>query len=611
MTNTHRDPLRDRQLNTADLPRETNGTPKGQGVGHLAADRALKGIAASMRKPIAPGSKSSSGIALPFALPSAAREWPLGTSPFDAQSSQSPPLGMEQISPTNQVRPLQDLTNDNKTSSDFVSFRSVLKQKDYRLADQPQLGEHYYEMFPQVDCRGVYAPYCDLDFLADPVNDWLPYDSASQIDVYSGKTLNANQRPLLELGRPYYFLGQFPESYTFLGETNLVAPRFVIFGDYRTALATNDQNGNTQTVWAHRLNLDMDLKLTATERFHVFMGPLDHGNQFTRGVFDNGQYDFFPAFDGQLDTAFFEGDLGALAGGLGNEVLPFDLPIAIGLMPLIFQNGIWMEDAILGAAATIPAQHSSFLDLSNFDITFFAGIDKLVSPAFAGDDGAAKVYGTTTFIEAYDGYFEAGYAYLEDRSLQNRSYHNIGLSYTRRYRSIVSTSYRAIVNSGQTPNGIDETAEGVLLLWENSLITSSPYTCVPYFNLFVGFGRPQSVARAGVAGGILRNTGINFETDGLTGYPTLDASGNDTFGGAIGMNLLSSNFDQQLVAEFAFLNTMGSNPNRNAPGDQYGFGLRYQLPVTNAVILRCDAMVGLLNNANDISGVRFEFRHKF
>ena len=36
-----------------------------------------------------------------------------------------------------------------------------------------------------------------------------------------------------------------------------------------------------------------------------------------------------------------------------------------------------------------------------------------------------------------------------------------------------------------------------------------PLTFVPYGNFFVGWDRPQSVARAGVSGGILRNSGIN------------------------------------------------------------------------------------------------------
>jgi hypothetical protein len=287
------------------------------------------------------------------------------------------------------------------------------------------------------------------------------------------------------------------------------------------------------------------------------------------------------------------------------------MPIALGLMPLLFQNGIWLEDAIAGAAVTLPASSSPALDISNYDVTFFAGFDQINSPAFGIDDNAARLFGGTTFLEAFDGYLEVGYAYLNDRRALDRSYHNLGVSYTRRHADVVSSSYRIIANLGQRAVGIDDTAEGALLLWENSLITSSPYNVVPYFNLFAGFGRPQSVARAANAGGILRNSGILFETDGLTGYPTLDDTANDTVGGAFGLNLLSSSFDQQLVLETAVVNPIGNDPNRNAMGNQYGFGIRYQIPINHAALIRCDAMYGILKGSDDVSGLRIEFRHKF
>jgi hypothetical protein len=244
------------------------------------------------------------------------------------------------------------------------------------------------------------------------------------------------------------------------------------------------------------------------------------------------------------------------------------------------------------------------------DITFFAGYDKLNSPAFQGDDSAARVMGVATFIEALNGYFEVDYAFLDDRTGQDRSYHNMAIGYTRRYGRFISNSTRIIVNAGQQSN-VPGTADGVLLLSENSLITGSPSTVVPYFNMFAGFDRPQSVGRNAAAGGILRNTGILFESDNLTGYPTLDATANDTFGMALGLNLLADEFAQQLIVEVAALGVMGDDANRNAVGDQYGVGVRYQLPLTNSVIFRADAMVGFLRGDEDINGGRMEIRKKF
>lgn len=478
-------------------------------------------------------------------------------------------------------------------------------------APVPKIGDHFFDPNPEVDCGlAPLGPHLD-DFSPDPIYAPLPYDGEKQIDVYSGKRLYATQMPLLQWGREQYGPGQFPRSMTFLGETNLVTPQLLVYGDFRSALASNRVNGDSRSVWANRLNLDIDFEITSTERFHAFMGPLDSGNQFTRLEYDSGDARFVPEFDADVDFAFFEGDAGAIWGGMNGQVLPFTLPFAAGVFPMFVQNGYWVNDAFLGTAVTIPARNSALLDIANYDVTFFTAFDNVSSPAFGPDDNAAKVYGATSWIEAYNGYIELGYGFVDDRTAFDRSYHNITAAYSRRYGAWLSNSVRVIANAGQEPTAIAQSADGVFVVLENSLITSNPWTVVPYFNLYAGFDRPQSLARAPGAGGILNHVGINFETDGLTGYPTLDASANNTFGGAIGLNLLPQDFSQQLVTEFAFVQAFGDPSTRVAAGDQYGLGLRYQIPISNAVILRMDAMHGFLENSDDVSGARFEFRHKF
>jgi hypothetical protein len=273
----------------------------------------------------------------------------------------------------------------------------------------------------------------------------------------------------------------------------------------------------------------------------------------------------------------------------------------------VLQNGIWLEDAFVGAAATIPAKNSPWLDWSNFDTTFFVGWDELTTPAFAGDDNATFV-GATTFIERRGGYIELGYAYVDDPADAGRSYHNLGLSYTRRYLNLVSNSARLIVNAGQDGPQSQRTADGFLVLLENSLLTPLPYNIIPYANLFAGFDRPQSLGRLQ---GPLKNTGINFESDLLTGYPILDDSANNTYGGAFGVDLLGRQFDRQLIIETAVLQAFDDDATRNAPGDQYALGLRWQRRLNQSLILRADVMHGWLENSNDIDGARVELRHKF
>ena len=464
----------------------------------------------------------------------------------------------------------------------------------------------------QFSGNGREIPYSGADFapLSMPP---LPVDPYADLMVYRGKTPVATQRPWVELGRPLYTPGLYPPASSFLfGETNLLMPHFYVYGDYRTGLAVNENQKGAARSWAHRLNLDMDLQFTATERLHAFLGPLDRTNDVTRLDFSNSKnIEFVDRTDIRLDTLFFEGDAGAILGGREGTYSPFDLPFSFGLMPLVYQNGIWMEDAMIGAACAIPTQHSAALNWPNYEVSLFALTDQVTTDAFKGDNNAAEVFGSAWFIEAYGGYIEADYAFIHDDVGGHRSYHNTSLSFTRRYFSRLSNSVRFLTNFGQALPSDQRTADGYLFLLENSLITANPNYFVPYANFFYGSGKPQSVARAAGSGGILRNTGINFETDGLTAYPTLDATGNNTYGAALGLNILGNNFSQQLVLELAALAATGNPQFRGAPGDQYAAGVRYQKPLSHRWIFRADSMYGWLRNSEDIYGNRIEFRWKF
>jgi hypothetical protein len=466
------------------------------------------------------------------------------------------------------------------------------------------------------------APYDPKAFRPDPNYTNEAYNADAQLKIYGDKRAVPTTRPMIELGRELYRQGPFQPAPDFLGKKNLVFAQLLVSGDWRSAFAMNDVGDNTFSALNTRLNLDVDLKLTATERIHAFFRPLDNNNKFTGITFDDGDAEEKLRLDGNPEALFFEGDLGSISSGLFGKDSRFDLPFTFGLIPLIFQNGVWLEDAFTGFAFSIPARNSRLFDWSNFDVTFFAGFDKVTSPAFVRsngnlDDSGASVYGVTTFIEANQGYWEAGYAYLDDDHSNDNdgdtSYHNLTLAFTRRYFDKISNSMRVIGNVGQDSDVANaQSANGVIFLLENSLVTSLPSTLVPYCNLFVGLDHPQSVARDEGAGGILKNTGILFETDGLTGYPTLDATGNETFGGALGLEYLFS-LNQQIVVEAATVQIMGSEnrASRSAEGNQYGIGARYQLPLNHSWILRADAMYGWFDSAKDVAGARIELRYKF
>jgi hypothetical protein len=455
-------------------------------------------------------------------------------------------------------------------------------------------------------------------FGPDPSYGDTEYNVEEQIDIYGGKTAFDVPRPVLELGYPQYSEGVFGAGHDVIGRKNLFRPQLLAYGDWRTAVAFNDNGANETGQIATRLNLDIDLKLTATERIHMFLRPLDQGGKFSRNEFfgpDRTGPDL--KMDGNIETLFFEGDIGAIQAGLTDEWASYDLPVSFGLMPMFFQNGIWVDDAFTGAAFAIPAKNSPLLDISNMDFSFFAGLDKVTSAALKDADGAladhaGDVYGAATFIETREGYLELGYGFVDDRrtseTLSGFDHHSLTAAWTKRYGGWLSNSVRGFWSFGQDPvNNLTQTADGFALLLENSLVTSKPLTLVPYGNFFVGVDRPQPLARAN--DGLLKNTGISFETDALTGFPQLDPTAQDAFGGAIGLNYLFD-LSRQVVVEAATVQPFGGR-SETIRGDQYALSARYQQNLNDRWLFRSDVIQGWRENDDDLFGIRLELRRKF
>ncbi len=547
-------------------------------------------------------------------LPSLAPYSAAQTSNAAPDKQLAPPIGGGAPAINNRFDAAPNVTENRLPPQNLSPDKQNAANRDESPADKKPDGPIFYTAAglstpPAFDEQAWRAPYYPGLFSPAPISS-TPSDPASELSPYRGKSAVPVQRPWVELWRPLYTSGIYPPAKEWFGRYNPVMPHFMVYGDYRTGIGINRNAKGDTNNWAHRLNLDMDLEITATERLHAFMGPLDRAGDFTRLDFTD-RAKFEDRTDIRLDNLFFEGDAGAIFGGLTDQDAPFDLPFSFGFMPIFYQNGIWAADNVIGAAVALPAKHSPLLKWSNYDATFFWASDQINSDAFAGDNNAAEFFGTAWFIEAYDGYIEADYAFVHDDVGGHRSYHNLSVAYTRRYFYRVSNAIRYITNFGQSLPSDQRTADGHMLLIENSLISKAPNTLVPYLNFFYGQGRTQSLARAGAAGGILNNTGINFETDGLTGYPTLDATGVNATGAALGVNILGANFQHQLILEMAALSANGQSQFRNAPGDEYAVGMRYQKPLSNAWLFRTDHMLGWRENARDLRGSRVELRWKF
>jgi hypothetical protein len=492
----------------------------------------------------------------------------------------------------------EDEKSDSESASNAENGKSKIKpaadvqgEEDADIADIADAGEGKDDLFG-----------------SDPQYE-ESYAAQEQADVYGAKKEVDPPRPPIEIGREQYTSGSYDESSSLLGEKNLLLPGLAVYGDWRTAVAFNKNNGVEVAQVATRVNIDVDFKITGTERIHAFFTPLQKDTQFTRfefgGADGSGDFDF--EFDPEPQTLFFEGDLGSIYTGFSGNEASFDLPFTVGLFPLFLQNGIWANDAILGGAVSFPAKNSPFFDLANFDITLFAAFDDVDNAGILGaGNNDANLIGATAFVDALGGYIEGGYALVDGRGGQDGNLtHFATAAYTRRYYNTISNSTRVFANVG---DGSDVSNDGLAIISENSLITGLPSTLLPYANFFVGFGNPQPLVD-GNGAGILKNVGINFETDALTGFPKLDDTASDAWGGAIGLQYLF-NLDQQLVFEVAMVQPFDDD-GIGAVDSQYGFGARYQLPLSKAWLFRADATYQLLENVEDNFGLRAELRRKF
>jgi hypothetical protein len=445
------------------------------------------------------------------------------------------------------------------------------------------------------------------------------YDAAKNVDVYGAKENVATARPIIELGREQYTSGDYSQESSILGEKNLLIPGLAIYGDWRTAVAYNQANNKDDVAQiATRVNIDVDFKITGTERIHAFFTPLQDDARFTRFEFGGGGVDkekAFGEFDLNPQTLFFEGDIGSIYAGLSGKENSFDLPVTAGLFPLFLQNGIWANDAILGGAVSLTAKNSQKLGISNYDITFFTAFDNVDNALIKSDVAAnrnnniSNLYGATTFIDAYGGYIEAGYGLVQgvDDNVDGQLTHFLTASFTKRYYNTLSNSTRFFANFG---DGKDD--DGFLVISENSLISGLPSTLLPYANFFFGNGNPQPLVD-GNGAGLLKNVGISFETDALTNFPKLNDTGSNAYGGAIGLQYLF-NLDQQIVFEVATVQPYDDViPGVGVADAQYAASIRYQIPINKDWLFRADATYQLVDNPEleDNFGVRAEVRRKF
>ncbi|MDA7978910.1 MAG: hypothetical protein MPJ50_09100 [Pirellulales bacterium] len=378
------------------------------------------------------------------------------------------------------------------------------------------------------------------------------------------------------------FLGPGPidpwPGLTWLGPDGYqMEPRFVGHGSYEVFGIAFEQNRRRADVIGHQLLLDLDLRLTGTERFHVQYRPIGERNT-------GGSYYMFNTLSGYVDNStaipdryWFEFSLDSVFGGpLGNTRVPLDYQLTLGKLPLALHNNLLINDEVLGI---IVSKNTILVSpLSNLNVQAFW----LPDDVDAFTDGAADVFGAHIQADYQGSFAELTYAYVDHRRLANRSVHYAAASYTE-FLGPLSLAGRALLKMGdQAGRG-----NGELFVLESNytrVVARGPLCelgveeAVYYVNGFAATSGWNSIS-----GGNFNRLTTSFAVNPLVAIsasPVVD----DRYGAAAGVQLFRHHQDESVVPEIAYERADGS--------DVYGIGLQYLLKLSSRTYLDVRGVAG-------------------
>jgi len=316
--------------------------------------------------------------------------------------------------------------------------------------------------------------------------------------------------------------------------------RFVGSGSYELFAFGLNENSQQQGAVGHQLTIDLDLRLTGTERFHVQFRPLGKGNT-------GGSFYQFSDPEGYVDNAhaepdrfWFEGELQSILGGVLNPLPVLDYNFAVGKFPIELHNSLLINDEILGfglAKNTILRG-----GLSNINVQFFYALNDVENAA-----GDHRLYGVNAAIDHRRTFYELSYFLLQNDVDSRRDAQYAAISGTKSYGPL-AVAARGLFKWGD-PGG---TGDGQLFVLESN------YTRFFYQNLF-GVNKGVFYCNAfyagsgwsPISGSNLNRLRSTFETNPLIRIAA-GVSTDERWGVSMGVQLFRRHADESLVPEIAY-----------------------------------------------------------
>ena len=437
--------------------------------------------------------------------------------------------------------------------------------------------------------------------------------------------------PLIELGDKFFGAGPLQKGIE-LPTGAVWMPNLTVFGTYRTAFqAFHDpmaQSGSfadkTRSEWANRLDLFVNLQLSGTERILLGFRPFDNGVFARPALAKYTGYQFGPdgtegwlyKFDATPTTAFFEGDLGQIFPDLDPlGTRPLDIGFSIGRQPLLYQDGLFIDDDIDAVGIT----RNTFLPRggSNAQVTAIYGWDQ-INRGDGIDHNDHALLGLFFNADFQPTTWDLDIAYVNGHGADPDGVYG-ALSATQRI-GVLNTTFRLLGSkalgrnsSGSSGslsnfgNGSPSVANGVLLFSELSYTLPFSNDLV-YLDSYWGIDRFTSAARGPDRGGVLGRVGILFAEQPIGRYGSaLRSDPERSIGFALGyQKFLDPDRRQQLILETGGRIGTGDNP-----AGALAAGARYQHAFGQHTVLQLDSFVAVNEGKGIGYGGRVELRFEF
>ena len=332
--------------------------------------------------------------------------------------------------------------------------------------------------------------------------------------------------------------------------------RFVGYGRWSLFGLAFEQDKQRQDALGQQLLVDLDLRLTGTERFHVQFRPLGRDGSGGSYYQFNQPSGFVNNTTGEPQRYWFEGELASLLGSFVSPFAALDYNFAVGRVPFALQNNLLINDEFLGA---VVAKNNLFLGTtSNINLRAFCGWNDI--SAFGLADG--QLYGLSLEADRRATFYEFNYVFLQHEYDSNRDAHFAAFGGTQ-LRGPVTVTGRALFKWGD----VGGSGDGQLYVLESNLTRTFEHHClhveqaVFYCNAFLATAGWNSIA-----GGNFNRLRTSFETNPLIRIAAGIAP-DDNWGVALGVQLFRHHMDGSWVPEIAFESPQGESV--------FGCGVRY------------------------------------